>query len=125
MFFAGKGKGGLQVLFGVAATAGLFWGLHLLGAAGLKAGGAAAGVDLYGKLVAQPSEWLAGAFKSAVNGFCGVMGWSGPSAFAGAGDAFIPPGATDSLSNGTSWLKSKLGFGSQPFLTAPAELMPG
>ena len=45
MFFAGPGKGGLQVLFGVAATAGLFWGLHLLGAAGLKAGGAAAGVD--------------------------------------------------------------------------------
>ena len=123
MFFAGRGKGGLAFLFGAAASIGAVYGLHLLATAGLKAGGAAAGMDLYGKLVAQPSEWLVGAFKSAVNGVCGVMGWSGPAAFAGAGDAFIPPGAAESLSNGTSWLKSQLGFGSQPFLTPP-ELAP-
>jgi hypothetical protein len=123
MFFAGPGKGGLAFLFGAAATVGIFSGLHIAAAAALKT----AGATWYTTLIGTPSDWLSGVFKSAVNGVCGVMGWSAPTAFAGAGDAFIPPGAADSLSNGTSWLKSKLGFGfggSGPFIP-PAELMPG
>ncbi len=119
MFFAGKGKGGLAFLFGAAATVGIFSGLHIAAAAALKT----AGATWYSTLIGAPSDWLSGVFKSAVNGVCGVMGWSAPAAFAGAGNAIVPPGS-ENVSSVVSWAKDKLNFGgSGPFIT-PAELAP-